>query len=154
MTDKSFNEMRIDAYHAANKAAELGLTAQDIAQMPWDEYNRLIGNPERPTPAPAGLSAFYAQEEPEKSSNPAAAGRSSAPSDYSPRSNSDAPQAVSWAPQGRPFEELANEGGEEGFLRWRSQRQSSGEGVGIFSGVMSNTAEYQQAAPAMPGATR
>lgn len=74
MTDKSFNELRVDAYHAANRAAELGLTAQDIAQMPWDEYSRLMGNPDRPTPAQAGLSAFYAQEEPEKASNPAPPG--------------------------------------------------------------------------------
>jgi hypothetical protein len=58
--DYEFNQMRVDAYHAANKAAELGLTAQDIATMPWDEFNRLIGQPDRPTPAQMALRALQA----------------------------------------------------------------------------------------------
>lgn len=58
-----FQRMQIDAHYASNRATELGLTAQDIRSMPWDEYNRLFGTAERQTPAEAALAAIDADYE-------------------------------------------------------------------------------------------
>lgn len=120
-----FERARLDAHEAANRAAELGLTAQDIRDMPFDAYNRLF-HPGRPTPAQAALQALDAQ------AVPAALPDSAFTQQAVPE------------PPGRTLEEVALT--DDAFLQWRSQRQSGGEGRGIFDSVSSQSAEYRAAA--------
>ena len=81
-----------------------------------------------------------------------AGARSGAPAGNPTPSNSGALQAPYEAAPGLSLEEYALQS-PEGFAEWRAQRKSSGENVGIFSGVMSSTAEYQQAAARHAGRT-
>jgi hypothetical protein len=103
--------------------AETGITVRQQAEMPLDEWSRLAFGR---TPAQAALSALYGTEK-----DPHGAAQTANPphTGDSTSQTYDAPTAA----QGRPFEELANEGGEDGFMAWRSQRQSQGEGIGLLN---------------------
>jgi hypothetical protein len=120
-----FQQAELRAYEMQNRAAELGLTAQDIRSMDFDEYCRLFDHSETPTqsalralgitptvPAPALESA---QEPP-------------APEPPAVDPNVD-------------------------FLAWRASRARGGEGVGLFSSVGSQSAEYVAAVRAHSGRT-
>lgn len=141
-----FNQMRVDAYHAGNRAAELGLTPQDIATMDWDEYNRLVGKPDRLTPA---QMAHRAREAADETRSGASAGNP-LPSNAGPPASVSGPPAG--MPAGRTLEEIANES-EDGFHMWRANRKSGGEGRGIFESVGSQSAEYRDAVARHTGRT-
>jgi hypothetical protein len=107
------------------------LSAQEINALSFEEWARRTGQPT--LGQIAAQSTAYADTE----------ARSGVPTGgYSLPSNSAAPQAGPGLAQGITDAE---------FLQWRSQRGSQGEGVGIFSGVMSNSAEYRQAAGRQAG---
>jgi hypothetical protein len=116
----------------SHREALSDLSAQQINAMPMSEYARLTG---RENPATAAHRSLY--DEPARP----------VPTHAVP------PVAVASEPAGRPFEELANDGGEEGFLAWRGQRKSGGEGVGIFASVGSQSQEYRDAAGRQTGRT-
>ena len=134
-----FSEMQVRAHRDANRAAELGLTAQDIAAMPAAEFNRMFGY-NRPTPAQAARAALEAQYAAQSATEtPAEPTAAPTPAPASPA-----------APD--PFEGL-DPGSAEYFLAWRAQRPSGGEGRGIFDSVSSRSAEYQAAARKQAGRT-
>jgi hypothetical protein len=112
------------------------LSVAEINALPMAEYARLTG---RENPATAAHRSLY-----DESARPVPT-RAAPPVPV-------APQAPHEAAPGLSLEEYALQS-PEGFAEWRSQRKSSGENVGIFSGVMSNTAEYRQAAARHAGRT-
>lgn len=113
---------------------DTGMTLDQVLKLDMGEYARLSG---RPTPAQAALAALNEQEHQEP---PA------------PLPGTAFTQQAVPEPQGVPLEELALTD-DQAFLAWRQQRQSGGEGVGIFSGVGSRSEEYRAAAARHAGRT-
>lgn len=137
-----FQRMQLEAHHAANQAVELGLTAQDIRNMPWDEYNRLFGTPGRQTPAQAAIAGFQAQQDaqrPTQATQP-----------------QDAPQSLPQPPapetQGVDIASMTL----DEYALFREQAGigvSQKEGRGIFDGVGSQSDAYTRAVRAQAGRT-
>lgn len=139
----------LDAWSAAQENRDFfaDLTAEQIRDMPMSAF---AARTSRPSPGRIAADATrYASE----AAQSAAEARSGAPTGNLLPSNSVAPAAPPSPAQGRPFEELANESGEQGFLSWRSQRRSSGEGVGIMDSVSSTSQAYREAAAQHAGRT-
>ena len=137
-----FQQMQIDAHYASNRAAELGLTAQDIRNMPWDEYNRLFSTAGRQTPAQAAIAAFesqYEREHPTQVTQPQDAPQS-------------APEPPSTEPQGidlnnMPMREYEQLRGQLGF-------DKAGQDQGIFGSgrATADAARFQAGRTAMSDA--
>jgi hypothetical protein len=121
----------------SHREALSDLSAQEINNLSMSEYAMLTG---RENPATAAYRNLYdepARPVPTHAVSPVPV----------------APAPVSGAPQGRPFEELANDGGEQGFLAWRSQRGNQGEGRGLFDSVGSQSDAYRAASAQHAGRT-
>ncbi len=131
-----FSEMQVRAHRDASRAAELGLTAQDIRSMPWDEYNRLFGY-DRPTPAEAAKAALEAQHEQAQPPAPAAP-------QGDPAAPADAPQGAAIASM-----DMAT------YAQFRQQAGIGGReyGVGLFnqSGSWADAARAKAGRSAMAG---
>lgn len=98
--------------------AETGLTAREINELDMQEYARLTG---RQTPAEAAiqtLDAAYPASAPQGQEQPPVPA-----------------QEPQQPPQGITDEE---------FLMWRAGRARGGEGVGVFGGAGSRSAEYAE----------
>jgi hypothetical protein len=65
----SFQQAELHARYAHGRAAELGLTAQDIRNMDWNAWHRLI-SADRPTPAQMALAEYKRQQD-SRSASPA-----------------------------------------------------------------------------------
>jgi len=137
-----FQRMQIDAHHASNRATELGLTAQDIRNMPWDEYNRLFGTTGRQTPAEAALAAFDVQYE---GQHPTQATR---PQDV-PQSP---PQPAAPEPQGIDPKDMSME--QYAQLRGQLGLDKAGQDQGIFGSgrATADAARFQAGRTAMSNA--
>ena len=131
-----FQRMQLAAHHAANRAAELGLTAQDIRNMPWDEYSRVFGTTGRQTPAQAARAAVNAEHE--------ARHPTQAPVPQS------APQQPAPEPQGVTLQDMSMD--EYALLRQQlGVGVSQKEGRGIFDSVSSQSDAYTSAVRAQAG---
>lgn len=115
-----FQQAQLDAYRMHDRAAELGLTAQDIRSMDWDEYHRVFGI-DRQTPAQAAIAAYRQQDGSETTATTLATPTS-------------APPVADEAPHG-PYAEGIPDFGQMGMGDYRAIREQyirPGSGRGIF----------------------
>jgi hypothetical protein len=112
---------------AYQRLAETGLSARELLEMDMSEYARATG---RATPVQAALRALDAQHEEPQPVEPV----------FSETVTSPEPQGLD--PDSPDY-----------FLAWRQNRASGGEGVGIFSGMGSQSAEYRSSARKHAGRT-
>jgi hypothetical protein len=131
---------QLRAYEMQNRAAELGLTAQDIRDMDWQTYNRVFGH-DRPTPAQAALTALSRQQDPGETP---AATASAAPQPLA-QPQEPGPQGID--PTQLTLEQYAALRGQLGIGVSRQ------EGRGIFHSVNSRSEEYRDAVRAQSGRT-
>ena len=125
-----FSEMQVRAHRDASRAAELGLTAQDVKAMPPDAFNRTFGY-DRPTPTEAALAAVRADSTAADSPAPAA-----------PRI---APQPPESAPQGVSVADMTME-------QYAVFRREAGIGRGEYGvGLLNQAGSWADAARAKAG---
>ena len=130
-----FDRLRLRAHDTLRSEAFENLTPQQINDMDLTTYARLTG---RLAPAEAVHAARRAAEQQEQA----------APTPQLP----DSAFTEHIEPQGQTLEELALTD-DAAFLAWRQNRARGGEGVGIFSGMGSQSAEYRDAAARQAGRT-
>jgi hypothetical protein len=135
-----FQRMQLDAHHASNRATELGLTAQDIRNMPWDEYNRLFSTTRRQTPAEAALAAidaYYEARHPTQATHP----------QDGPQSAPAAPEPQGIDPKDMSMEQYAQ-------LRAQLGLDKAGQDQGIFGSgrATADAARFQAGRTAMSNA--
>lgn len=123
-----------------------GISLAQQAEMALDEWARLAYGK---TPAEAALAALQADAG-EANQSQMRYSTSTAPNASRGRTALLGEEGGSRTSPGISLEEAALTD-PAAFAQWRASRKSSGENVGIFSGVVSNTAEYRQAAAARAG---
>jgi hypothetical protein len=118
---------------AYQRLADTGLSARELLEMDMDAYARATG---RLTPTQAALQALGNQEVPPSSQT--------AP---------QAPDSVFTETVAGPEPQGLDPDSAEYFRAWRAQRARGGEGIGIFSGMGSQSQEYRTAAARQAGRT-